>query len=190
MGKNMLPLKEIFEWDVPNWSKVLSFWCDFLPPVDSNPKVLALGERNGGLTLWLALKGYRVIYSDIHIPLENAKLLHTRFGVEKQVEYKTIDVFRMPFDNNTFDVVMCKSTLGGLKFNYSDSSSRTLDNQRLACEEIRRVLKKGGIFLGAENTIGSFFHQAYRKYKGKDKGWRFLSKADLFLFSVILQILN
>lgn len=48
-----LPIEEIIEWDVNNWSKTLIFWAKQFPPnLNSDSKILLLGERNGGLTLW------------------------------------------------------------------------------------------------------------------------------------------
>ena len=182
--KKPLPLSDIIEWDIFNWSRVLPFWEKYLPNIKYNPKILTLGERNGGLTLWLALKGYQVMYSDIHHPKSSALELHRRYEVSEKISYEIIDIFRMPFDDNSFDAIICKSVIGGLKFDYKNRDTRTLENQRRACEEIRRVLKPGGIFLGAENMQGSHFHRYIRKKKGLDKGWRYLSHKDLqYVFS-------
>jgi len=187
--KASLPLQEIIEWDVPNWSKALKFWAPYLPPVDGRLKILTIGERNGGLSLWLALKGYSVIYSDVHPPKSEALELHRKYGVEKLVKHEQVDVFRMPYEDNSLDGVVCKSVIGGLKLVYKDRRTRTLENQKKAVEEIRRVLKPGGIFLGAENMQGSPLHRWYRKRKGLDKGWRYLSVEELgYLFSGFEQL--
>ena len=46
-------------WDVRNWSRALAFWQRHLD--DSHPRrALALGERGGGLSLWLASQGIEV----------------------------------------------------------------------------------------------------------------------------------
>lgn len=179
-----LPLKDIIEWDVENWSKALPFWERFLPRPGPHLKILTLGERNGGLALWLALKGYNVIYSDRVPPKQTAINLHEAYKVSDKVTYLEIDVYNIPFDDNTFDVILCKSMIGGLKLSYHDKKTRTLDNQKIACEEIKRVLKPGGIFLGAENMRGSFLHQRLRAIKGKLKEWRYLSCSDVrYIFS-------
>lgn len=179
-----LPVSDIIEWDIPNWSHALDFWDRYLPPLGSNLKILTIGERNGGLSLWLALKGYQVIYSDVHPPKKEALALHKKYGVERKVEHAQVDVFQMPYADHSLDVVICKSVIGGLKLVYSDRRTRTLENQKKAVEEIRRVLKPGGVFLGAENMVGSPVHRWYRKRKGLDKGWRYLSLGDLrYLFS-------
>lgn len=174
-----LPISQIIEWDIPNWSQVLPFWRHYLPPVSANPKILTLGERNGGLTLWLALQGYNVTYSDIVQTPVSARELHEKFGVANLIEYSVVDVFKIPFDTDSFDIVLAKSMLGGVKLDYSNPRTRNLENQKLACEEIRRVLKPNGFFLGAENTRGNLLHQFQRAKLGKIKSWRYLSQADI-----------
>ncbi len=187
-----MPSKDaIIEWDVQNWSKALPFWEDFLPPNPSFSKVLAIGERNGGLSLWLASKGYVVICSDRKGPSEKARASHEKFEVSHLLEYKEIDVFNIPYEDNSFDVIICKSVIGGLKKknDYSKRKTRIIENQKLAVEEIKRVLKPGGIFLGAENMCGSWFHQISRKIINRNKGWRYLSVKEIhFLFDQYSQI--
>jgi len=175
---------DIIEWDIPNWSRVLPFWERWLPPKSDECRILTLGERNGGLSLWLALLGYRVIYTDVHEPSQKALALHRKYGVQERITYEVADVFQMPYAANTFDAIVCKSVIGGLKRIYHDRRTRTLENQRKACEEIRRVLRPGGVFLGAENMKGSLLHRWYRQKRGLNKGWRYLSVDELdYLFS-------
>ena len=154
-----------------------------MPEVRSDLRILTVGERRGGLSAWLALQGYPVIYSDVHEPHGKALTLHQKLGVSDLIKYEQVDVFRMPYPDNSLDAVVCKSVIGGLKLVYSDRSTRTLENQKKACEEIRRVLKPGGVFLGAENLRGSPLHWYFCKRKGLDKGWRYLTLGELqFLF--------
>ncbi len=143
-------------------------------------KVLALGERNGGIALWFAMRGFRVICSDLGGPTALAKLLHTEFGVASRVTYADVDVFSIPFPDESFDIVACKSVIGGLKKEHKKASTRTLDNQAAAVREILRVLKPGGCFLGAENLTGSRAHRVMRSAtKGPVLGWRYPSRGEL-----------
>ena len=48
--------KDIIEWDVVNWSKALTFWEKYSKPITGGSKVLEIGSRNGGLSLYAALK--------------------------------------------------------------------------------------------------------------------------------------
>jgi hypothetical protein len=41
-------LKDIFQWDIKNWSNVLPFWEEHFE-FKKGMKVLALGEREGGM---------------------------------------------------------------------------------------------------------------------------------------------
>ena len=171
---------EIIEWDILNWSKALAFWKEYLPMPGSNTRILALGERNGGLSLWLGLQGFNVICSDFGGPTKRAREIHAGNQVSSLIEYADIDIFKIPYQDNYFDLIICKSVIGGLKGKRNDPATRTLENQKRAIEEIRRVLKLKGTFLGAENTRGSYVHQlARRALKGSKIGWRHLTLAEV-----------
>jgi SAM-dependent methyltransferase len=118
-------------------------------------------------------------------PTSKAREIHAKYGVTELVTYADVNVFAMPFSENTFEVVASKSVIGGLKLIRKDPSTRTLENQRLAVGEIQRVLKPGGHFLGAENLRGSWLHQVARALaKSGRLGWRHLSREEIdFLFA-------
>jgi SAM-dependent methyltransferase len=146
----------------------------------STARVLAVGERNGGLSLWFALQGFHVICSDVGGPTNQARELHAKYRVAELVTYADVNIFAMPYPENTFEVVASKSVIGGLKKIRKDPSTRTLENQRLAVGEIQRVLKPGGHFLGAENLRGSWLHQKVRTFaKNGRLGWRHLSREEI-----------
>ncbi len=176
-------IEDIISWDVINWSKTLQFWKSYLDI--SNGTALALGERNGGISLWLGIKGAQVICSDRKSPTEYAKNIHKKYGLIKQIVYKEVDIFCIPYPDDYFDIVACKSVIGGLKRIYHDGTTRNLSNQKIAVKEIMRVLKPGGYFLGAENLTGTKLHESLRKWKKKGKiGWRHLSTSEVqFLFT-------
>lgn len=171
----------IIEWDIQNWSKTLVYWAPVIETVNkTNAKVLCLGERNGGLSLWFALQGFKVICSDYGGPREEARRLHLKYGVSDLVEYEDLNIFSLPYASDTFEIVACKSVIGGLKLDYKDRNTRTLDNQKLAVDEVRRVLRPGGFFLGAENMKGSWMHRLGRELlKGKKIGWRHFRMKEL-----------
>lgn len=174
-------LKDIFQWDVRNWSKCLDFWAPLLMGLDSGSKrVLTIGERDGGISLWFSLLGYPVLCSDRGGPTHHAALIHKRHGVAHLITYADIDVFSIPFETDFFDIVACKSVIGGLKRVYRDTSTRTLETQSQAVQEIHRVLKPGGIFCGAENIKGSLPHGILRSWVKKGRiGWRHLSLGEV-----------
>lgn len=153
--------KDILQWDVKAWSKALKYWDK---KVDwSNIKNgLELGGREGGLSLWLALKGVQVVCSDIENITERAKPLHARHQIKSLVVYEEIDATNIPYENY-FDVIIFKSILGGI--GRKDNSEKA---QQLF-DEIHKALKPGGKLLFAENLIASPLHQFLRK---KFTDWR------------------
>jgi len=167
----------IIEWDVHNWSQALPFWEEVLKQfIPSETKILALGERSGGLSIWLAQKGYKVICSDFGGIAENVQNEHKQYLGNDNIQYRDINIFKIPFSDHEFDIVIAKSVIGGLKLIQSDKSTRSLENQKLAIQEIFRVLKDSGYFLGAENLVGHKAIQRLREfYKKGNIGWRHLN---------------
>ena len=175
------PLDNIIGWDIGNWSRCLSYWQPWLGEIPkSTGKVLVLGERNGGISLWFALLGFEVICTDYYELDKNVGQLHQRWQVQEHITYATADIFNLPYPENQFDLVACKSVIGGLLPNCKDRTTRTLENQKLATEEVRRVLKRGGFFFGAENLTGTRLHMALRKKRHKENlGWRYLELSEI-----------
>ena len=73
---------------------------------------MEIGAGDGGLSLWAALKGARVICSDIDGPSEFAirKANHYKLN---NIEFKVLNALNLPFSNK-FDYVLFKSVLGGI----------------------------------------------------------------------------
>jgi SAM-dependent methyltransferase len=176
-----VPVDEVIGWDVGNWCGCLDYWYPWLSSVDRNTgNILVLGERGGGISLWLALLGFRVLCTDRTAPSKEVYQLHGRWHVREKMTYSEVDIFQIPFPDNHFHVVVCKSVIGGLKLKFKDPATRSLENQKLAVEEVRRVLKPGGVFLGAENMVGTRFHEALRKTRHKGRaGWRYLQPPEI-----------
>lgn len=167
----------IFEWEVRTWSRAYPIWSRELSGSHggADRKALALGERNGGISLMLALHGLNVICSDLNGPSEGAVALHQQEGVAHQVAYQAIDILSIPYPEESFDHVAFKSVIGAL-----GSKAR----QRQAMAEIHRVLKPGGSLLFAENLTGTAMHRWLRKrFVAWDSYWRYLDPTtdrDLF----------
>lgn len=166
----------IFQWEVRSWSRALPLWRRYLArPTKGRPRALALGERDGGLSLMLAEHGCDVVCSDLNGPTQRAKDMHRMLGWDWAMEYGSIDTLDIPFPEDSFDVVTFKSMLGALK---------TKERQEQAIKEIHRVLKPGGVLLFAENLRGTIVHRWLRKrFVAWGGYWRYLdarSDADLF----------
>ena len=170
-------IKDCIGWDVANWSQALKFWDQNANLPDKPLKCLELGARNGGLSLWLARKGYHVLCSDVEDPESNASPLHKRYKVSNQIDYQSIDATDIPYENQ-FDIVIFKSMMGAVGWKGRD------DLQTKCMNEIYKCLKPGGQLLFAENLKATAMHQFFRhKFARWSKSWNYLeiSKMDSLL---------
>lgn len=163
-------LADIIQWDIKNWSKCLDFWEENAT-LNTNQTVLALGEREGGMSLYFALKGHDVICSDYNPLPETTKVMHTEYGVADKISYLDIDMKAIALADESIDVVVFKSVIGALG---------NKPDQETALKEIFRVLKPGGVFLFAENLEGSKFHQYLRKkFVSWGERWQYVTNNDM-----------
>jgi SAM-dependent methyltransferase len=160
--------KDIIQWDIKSWSKALSYWDNKIDwgKIENG---LELGGREGGLSLWLALKGKTIVCSDLNDVQKTAEQLHIRQNVSSLIKYQDIDATNIPYENY-FDIIVFKSIIGGIGRN---------DNykiQQKVFKEIYKALKPGGKLLFAENLIASAFHQRLRKrFVNWGSSWRYVS---------------
>lgn len=161
-------LKDIIEWDIPNWSVALKFWEKNTAHDLSSINALEIGSRNGGLSLWAALHGMNVLCTDKCGPTNIAIEKHKKYNVSRLIRYEALDAVNIPY-LETFDVVLLKSVLGGI------GSFNNINNQLTAVNEIHKSLKKGGEFWFAENLV-SPIHQFFRsKYVEWGNRWRYVT---------------
>ncbi len=168
-------INDIVEWDVKNWWRAIEYWeetCQFDDM--KGKKVLDIGGRGGGLSLYWALKGAEVICSDVSgDSFEAAQLLHERYGVGNKIKYEVIDATKIPYQN-VFDIICFKSVLGGI--GYDDN----FDRQKQALENIYAALNENGKLCFCENLIASPIHQyARKKFTGWGSRWRYLTTAEI-----------
>lgn len=163
--------KDIIEWDIATWEEAIHFWES---KIDwSKIKLgLEIGGRNGGLSLWLALKGKQMICSDLHETKKNAFPLHQSYNVTNLISYEDIDASQIPYENK-FDVIIFKSIIGGI------AKSGGIQIQQKVFDEIYKALKPGGVLLFAENLTASPLHQfARKKFNKWGSYWRYISISD------------
>jgi ubiquinone/menaquinone biosynthesis C-methylase UbiE len=159
---------------VSTWQRALYYWDKVVPGSGEGLRAIDLGARDGGLSLWLAQKGYSVVCSDVEGPSPLASQLHERYGVTGQVQYEAVDATAINAAGNSFDVVVFKSMLGGIGFYCNFAAIEQ------AMQEIKRVLKPGGTLLFAENLQASAFHRfARRHFVPWGKDWYYPSLAEL-----------
>jgi SAM-dependent methyltransferase len=161
-------LAEIVDWDIGNWSQALGFW-EGRSHLRKDGLALEIGAGGGGLSLWLAHLGFRVICSDQRPPSPAARALHAKYGLASQIEYRTIDATSVPF-RDELDLVCFKSVLGGVGLD------DRRDRQQQAVEQMWTALKPGGEAWFAENLVGSVFHRWARTFFVKwGRRWRWVT---------------
>ena len=160
--------KDIIQWDIKSWSKALEYWENNID-WSKIQNGLELGGRQGGLSLWLALKGKQTICSDLHDVKSTAEKLHLKYHVTSFVTYQDIDATNIPYENH-FDIIVFKSIIGGIGSNDNYKIQQKVFNQ------IYKALKPGGKLLFAENLIASPLHQRLRKkFVNWGSTWRYVS---------------
>ena len=109
-------------------------------PVDGK-RVLDIGCQWGATCIALAMAGAAVYGVDVRDEfIRGARIRATHWGVE--VHYETSPAEALPFDNASFDVVICNNVLEHVK-----SYRRTI-------KEIARVLRPGGrVYLNGPNRL-------------------------------------
>jgi SAM-dependent methyltransferase len=148
-------LQQIIQWDVQNWKKAIDFWELHFEPDKKNLKCLELGGREGGLSLWLSLKGHQVICSDLENPASKATHIHDKFK-DLNITYQAVNALDIPYEN-TFDYIAFKSIMGGVSRNGNEG------NKLKMIQQIHKALKPGGKLLFAENLEASPLHRFFRK---------------------------
>jgi len=165
--------RDILEWDIQSWKQAVLFWDRFTADI-AGARVLDIGARNGGLSLYFALKGAHVICSDLKGPNPQAAELHRKYNLSNRITYADIDAAAIELPDNGLDIVCFKSVLGavGHHGNYA--------HQEQAIREFHRVLKPGGMLLFAENLTASWLHAFLRRaFIEWGRSWRYVSPAEI-----------
>ncbi|MCX7953886.1 MAG: class I SAM-dependent methyltransferase [Bacteroidales bacterium] len=167
-------IKDIFQWDVDNWSKVLDHWKKYLPNDVSNFKVLEIGARNGGLSLLFSILGVKeILCTDVSIDyLIEAKKLHSSYNL-KNIFYEELDALNINYQNY-FDIITFKSVVGGV------SSNNRQELKTLFFANIHKALKEGGWLFFCENLEASAIHKFFRKNFTKwGKNWNYIKYTEI-----------
>jgi len=170
-------IQDAIQWDVRTWSRALRYWERAVPWDAVRGPCLEIGSREGGLSLWLALKGLDVVCSDVADAERRARALHEKYGVSSSVTYRDIDATDIPYENH-FDIVCFKSVLGAV--GYDDRR----DRQQRAVEQMYKALKPGGMLLFAENLKATPIHGWLRNHLvgGYARRWRYISMKEMRSF--------
>jgi SAM-dependent methyltransferase len=162
-------IQDTIGWDISNWKRAVDFWNR--STAKSPKKILVIGEREGGISLLMALNGADCICSDAR-PFKSIPLpLHEKYKVTDHMEYQMVDVQDLPFEDGAVDMIVFKSVLGALmKKELIETSFK----------EMHRVLKPGGELLFAENLQASAFHRwARKKFTKWGSNWYYPSLSEI-----------
>ena len=165
---------DIVGWDIVNWSRALRFWATHLDRARESASCLELGcGAKGSLSLWLALRGNRVVCSDFGGVPDATRRTHERYGISNLVEYADIDARGMTFAAE-FDVVVFKSMLGGISQDVQGADAKHI------VRNVYQALRPGGVLLLAENLKSTALHAFLRKrFAAGAKGWRYFTRGEL-----------
>lgn len=172
----MALLADVLEWDVATWAPALLFWQREGGLDAAQLQCLDVGARSGGLSLWLAASGHRVVCSDVRDAERRARPLLERSSSIERVRFEDIDATSIPYEDR-FDVVAFKSVLGGV------GAGDRRDLQEAAIASMYRALKTGGRLLFAENLAGSPMHRALRsRFVRWGGSWRYVTIDEMRAF--------
>ena len=157
----------ILQWDVRSWQPALNYWEQQIS-WHQIKTACELGARQGGLSLWLALKQIRTLCTDLSHAKQTALPLHNQYPVSAFLNYADVNATAIPF-RNEFDLIVFKSILGGI------GKNDQYEKQQLVMQQILQALKPGGKLLFAENLAASQMHQQLRKsFVSWGGTWRYL----------------
>jgi ubiquinone/menaquinone biosynthesis C-methylase UbiE len=128
--------------------------------------ILDIGSGYGLFSLEMRKRGYKVISSDLLIGIAIDKIKKAREIFRKGGQpfiFTQSDATMLPFKDGSFDGVLI-----------ADVIEHILDEDA-ALREIRRVLKKGGIFIASTPTVGFHsgkFKPLFRKIYEKTPLWK------------------
>ncbi len=172
---DLADLADAMEWDVRNWSKAADFWLDHLNKPIRGSRVLEVGGRDGGLSVWFARLGAEaVVCTDLDGPSDLAHDRIRRAGFADVISTANADATDLDY-NREFDYVVFKSVLGGV------GGALGSEGQRAALVSMHQALKPGGQLLFAENLTASGVHQYMRRrFVAWGDRWMYVSADDLY----------
>lgn len=157
-------------------------WIDeYKEYLTNNGLCLDLGCGIGQYSKWFMENGYEVVSSDI-----------SKIALEKVKEFNSIIANvdmreKLPFEDNKFDVVFANLSI----HYFSDLDTKNLMN------EIKRILKKDGLFIGSVNGIqglekikATAQELDYHYYYNKDKYIRLFDVDDVKKYLNIFDIIK
>lgn len=125
-----------------NWKIYPSLLEKICEDIETGSTVLDVATGTGSVALKIAQRAKKVYAVDISTSMvEEAKKKVGEKGI-KNIGFSVEDAYSLPFDNGTFDTVVCKNAL------------HNMVEPTKALSEIKRVLKPGGRLIATITGIG------------------------------------
>jgi SAM-dependent methyltransferase len=173
-GISRRELAPFVQWDIPTWTRAIEYWTVQLA---SNPgaKALEIGSRDAQLASVLSQRfDLSVVCTELYWPHANAAGLAADAGADHRVGFCINDARRLPFPDNTFDVLLAKSVLGGIAGVAADTVGAP-EGLRSLLTECARVVRPGGLLLVAEGVAASSLHRRLRATREWNRWWHYPS---------------
>ncbi|KAJ5467971.1 hypothetical protein N7475_005723 [Penicillium sp. IBT 31633x] len=141
-----------------SWRTVSNSASYLLPHLKPDMKILDVGCGPGSITISLAKEvpnGHVTGVECVSDPLEGARILAQEQGVSN-VTFQEGNIHALPFGDDTFDVVHAHQVL------------QHIENPVQAIQEMRRVVKKGGIVACRESAELSWYPDSVRIAKWRE----------------------
>lgn len=125
--------------------------------IDESTKILDVGCGRGDVALYLGKNSKEAVgidYSKEAIKLANSTKRNFPSAVRKKVYFKVMNIKKLSFPDNYFDIVICIDVLEHLYRNEAE----------YALGEIKRALKKDGILFLQTGINKLLYNFAYRYY--------------------------
>ena len=169
-----IPNKDIFGWDVYNYSMLLreieKSGVDF-----KGKKVLEVGagSQNGGLTAYFASMGAIVECSDYTKIEQATKNIHKKYNLDVTYSKKSILDLKSV---EQYDIICFKSVIGGV-LGHNNGDEAMLKN---IFKQLHTALKPNGMLIFSENLTGSKMIQFLRSvFLKRTHFWVYQSQSTL-----------
>lgn len=120
---------------------------EFLSEINSNCKILEIGAGMGENTEFILELGKNVCATDIS--LKSVEVMNKRFIKFKSFNAQVADMEKLPFEDNSFDIVCCSGSLS-----YGDN--------KIVMNEIYRVLNSKGSFVAVDSLNNNIIYRFNR----------------------------
>ncbi|KAF1986562.1 S-adenosyl-L-methionine-dependent methyltransferase [Aulographum hederae CBS 113979] len=132
-----------FEW-AKSFANVRPFFEAHLPPATSTPKIVQLGCGNSTLSKDLFDLSY---HSQTNVDFSEV-VISTMRSKHPEMEWQVMDVRKMTFSSETFDVAIDKATLDAMLYgSLWDPDEEVRNNVKAYVDEVARILTPGGRWL-------------------------------------------